>query len=88
MAQRETSERSAKLRYWGRQVLSAQTFDVANAVASGNCAVLEMIWTGTLAIALGTLRPGAVMRARFAQVFEFIEGKIVHLRNYDCFDPW
>lgn len=72
----------------GRKALSAQTFEVVNAVASGNSVVLESIWTATLAVALGTLQPGAVMRARFAQVFEFKDRQIVHLRNYDCFDPW
>jgi ketosteroid isomerase-like protein len=72
----------------GQKLLSAQTFEMLNAVASGNCVVLETIWTGTLAFALGTLLPGAVMRARFAQIFGFKDGQIVHLRNYDCFDPW
>jgi len=72
----------------GRQVLSAQAFEIVNAIASGNSVVLESIWTGTLAVGLGTLQPGATMRARFAQIFEFKDGQIVHLRNYDCFDPW
>ena len=72
----------------GRKVLSSQTFDVVNVVASDHCVVLETVWIGHLAIALGTLSPGAVIRARFAQVFEFRDGKIVHLRNYDCFEPW
>lgn len=71
----------------GRQALSAQTFEVVNAIASGNSVVLETIWTGTLAGAYGTLGAGATMRARFAQVFEFRDGQIVHLRNYDCFEP-
>ena len=31
---------------------------------------------------------GSVMRARFAQFFEFRDGKIVAQRNYDCFYPW
>jgi ketosteroid isomerase-like protein len=72
----------------GQKLLSTQSFEVLNAVASGNCVVPETIWTGTLAFALGALLPGAVMRARFAQIFEFKNGQIVHLRNYDCFDPW
>lgn len=71
----------------GRSVLSAQSFEVVSVVASGNVVALETIWTGTLAIGLGNLRPGDVMRARFAQFFEFRDGLIVNLRNYDCFDP-
>ena len=69
-------------------MLSDQAFEIVNAIASGNSVVLESIWTGTHAVGLGTLQPGATMRARFAQVFEFKDGQIVHLRNYDCFDPW
>ena len=29
-----------------------------------------------------------MLRTRFAQVVELREGKIVALRNYDCFYPW
>jgi hypothetical protein len=49
---------------------------------------IEAIWTGTLAIGLGSLKPGDKMRARFAQFFEFRDGLIVRQRNYDCFEPW
>ena len=72
----------------GRQVIAAQTCEVVNAVATGHCVALEVIWTGTLAVALGSLKPGDRMRARFAQFFEFRDGLIVRQRNYDCFDPW
>ena len=38
-------EASAK----GRKVIKAQTIEIVNAVSSGQCVVLEAIWTGTLA---------------------------------------
>jgi ketosteroid isomerase-like protein len=72
----------------GRQVISGQSFEVVNAVATGNCVAIEAIWTGTLAIGLGSLKPGGKMRAGFAQFFEFRDGLIVRQRNYDCFEPW
>src|SRR5262249_30236808 len=72
----------------GRQVIATQTIEVVNAVSSCQCVVLEAIWTGTLAIGFGTLKPGDRLRARFAQVFEFKHGLIWRQRNYDCFDPW
>jgi ketosteroid isomerase-like protein len=72
----------------GRQVMSAQTYDIVNTVGAGNCVALELIWTGTLAIGFGALKPGDTMRARFAQFFEFKDGLILRQRNYDCFDPW
>jgi hypothetical protein len=50
--------------------------------------VLEAIWTGTLAVGFGTLKPGDQLRARFAQIFEFKDGLIWRQRNYDCFEAW
>jgi ketosteroid isomerase-like protein len=72
----------------GRTLMAVQTCEVVNAVATGNTVALEVIWTGTLAVAAGKLRPGDHMRARFAQFFEFKDGLIWRQRNYDCFDPW
>ena len=39
-------------------MIKAQTIEIVNAVSSGQCVVLEAIWTGTLAVGLGTLKPG------------------------------
>lgn len=72
----------------GRKVMSAQTIEIVNAVGSGECVVLEAIWTGTLAIAMGNLKLGDQIKARFAQVFEFKDCLIWRQRNYDCFYPW
>jgi ketosteroid isomerase-like protein len=49
---------------------------------------LEVQWSGTLAIALGSLPAGGEMRARFAVFLEFRGDRIARQRNYDCFDPW
>ncbi len=43
---------------------------------------------GRLASAVGPFKAGAELRTRFAQVLELRDGKIVALRNYDCFYPW
>lgn len=72
----------------GRGLMSTQSYEVVNAIAAGDSVALEVIWTGTLAVALGDLKPGDQMRARFAQFFEFRSGRIWRQRNYDCFDPW
>lgn len=72
----------------GRHVISSQTYDVTHAFADGAVVVLEASWSGTLAIDIGTLKAGDVMRARFAQVFEFQNGLIVRQRNYDCFEAF
>jgi hypothetical protein len=72
----------------GRKVMRAQTIEIVNAVSSGQCVVLEAIWTGTLVVGFGTLKPGDQLRARFAQVFEFKDALIWRQRSYDCFEAW
>jgi ketosteroid isomerase-like protein len=73
----------------GRKAMASQTFEILNAFASGAFVLVEAAWSGTLAIPIGDKTPaGTVMRARFAQVFEFRDGKIAAQRNYDCFYPW
>jgi ketosteroid isomerase-like protein len=73
----------------GRKVMASQTFRILSETAQGDTVVVEADWSGTLAVPLGEKTPaGTVMRARFAQFFEFRDGKIVAQRNYDCFYPW
>ncbi|MFE0103705.1 nuclear transport factor 2 family protein [Streptomyces sp. NPDC059009] len=71
----------------GRGVISHQRFEVHNAVASGDQVALEVTWTGTLAVGLGGLPAGRVLRAHIAVFLEFRDGRIVSQRNYDCYDP-
>src|SRR6185436_16585011 len=54
----------------GQKVMRAQRYEVLNAVESGATVVLEVRWTGTLAIPLGTIPAGGEMRARFAMFLE------------------
>jgi ketosteroid isomerase-like protein len=72
----------------GRKVMTAQRFDVLNAIASDDQVAVEAIWTGTPAVPLGSIPAGGQMRARFAIFLTYRDGKIVRQHNYDCFDPW
>jgi ketosteroid isomerase-like protein len=72
----------------GGKVMTAQRFEVLNAIASGDQVAVEALWTGTLAVPLGSLPAGGQMRARFAIFLTYRDGKIVRQHNYDCFDPW
>jgi len=72
----------------GRQLLAKQTYEMLNSLVDGNQVAMEVQWTGTLAIPLGTLKAGDVMKARFGVFFELKDGRIWRQRNYDCFDPW
>lgn len=70
----------------GRRALRHQTFEVLNAVAAGGRVALEVRWTGTLAVPLGDLPAGHVLRAHIATFLEFRDGRIVSQRNYDCYE--
>ena len=72
----------------GRKLLSSQSYEVSSCVAEGDSVSIEVLWTGTLALAFGTLSVGSQMRAHSAMFFQFKDGKIVSQRNYDCFEPW
>jgi ketosteroid isomerase-like protein len=72
----------------GRELFTGQTYQITNYVVSGNHVALEVLWTGRLAVPLGALVAGSEMRAHCAMSLEFLDGKIVAQRNYDCFDPW
>jgi ketosteroid isomerase-like protein len=72
----------------GKKVLRGQRYEIVSAIAQGERVAAEAIWTGVLAIPLGTLAEGAEMKAHFAMFFEFQEGKIRLQRNYDCFEAW
>ena len=80
-AMRETSVK-------GRKVMTSQRFEILNAVVDGDTVVLEVQWSGTLAIPFGSIPAGGDMRARFAVFLEFRDGRIARQRNYDCFEPW
>jgi hypothetical protein len=72
----------------GLQVLQKESYEVINSFASGNTVILEVIWRGTLSIALGNIPAGGEMKAYFAQFFEFKDGLIISQRNYDCFESF
>lgn len=72
----------------GSQLMVSQRYDVKNVLECGDTVVLEVDWTGKLALDAGSLSAGDEMRAHFAVFLEFRDGKIVRQRNYDCFEAW
>ncbi len=72
----------------GQALLSEQRFDLLELTVQGDRVVVEAEWHGTVAADLGPFKTGMVLRTRFAQIFQLRRGKIVALRNYDCFYPW
>jgi ketosteroid isomerase-like protein len=78
----ELREASAR----GRQVMSAERYELRSAVAAGDRVAMEVLWTGTAAVPLGSVPAGGEMRAHFAVCLDFDNGKIAAQRNYDCFE--
>jgi ketosteroid isomerase-like protein len=72
----------------GAKVMTSQTFEILKCVEQGDAIALEVKWAGTLAVPVGSLPMGGVMRARFGVFLELRDGKILSQRNYDCFDPF
>jgi len=72
----------------GRKLLSNQSYEIKSFVADGDRISIEVLWTGTLAVAFSSPAVGSQMRAHSAMFFEFKDGMIVSQRNYDCFEPW
>jgi ketosteroid isomerase-like protein len=72
----------------GSKVLSKEEYKVCRLYSVENTVIVEVFWTGTLAIPLGSIPVGGKMTAHFAQFIEFLDGKIIRQRNYDCFDPF
>ncbi|MFJ7044777.1 nuclear transport factor 2 family protein [Streptomyces sp. NPDC101112] len=70
----------------GRSMLADQHFEVINAVVSGAQVALEVTWSGTLAVPVGDLAAGQVLRAHIATFLEFRDGRITAQRNYDCYE--
>ncbi len=80
----------------GQKVLQKEEYEVVKLYCSHNTVIAEAIWTGTLAIPIGSLAVGDKMTAHFAQFFEYEKDeedpdkryKIIRQRNYDCFNPF
>lgn len=72
----------------GQKVMRAQRYDIVSAISSGDSVALEIRWSGTLAVAFGSIPAGGEMHARLAVFIDFREGRIARQRNYDSFEPW
>ena len=66
----------------------SQRYEIRTAIASGHTVALEVEWTATLKVPVGTLPAGGQMRAHFGVFLQFRDGRIAEQRNYDCFEPF
>lgn len=71
----------------GKQLFSAQSYELLSAVATTQWAAIEVLWIGTLAVAIDKLPVGSRLRARVALFFEMRDGRIALVRHYDSYEP-
>jgi ketosteroid isomerase-like protein len=72
----------------GQKVVRDQRYEVLSAAEVGQAAILEVQWSATLSIPVGSIPAGGQMRARLAMFIEFRGEKIARQRNYDCYEPF
>lgn len=72
----------------GKKILKSQDYTIKNAIVQDNTVVLELDWSGVLNVHIGTLNAGQTMKAHFVMFIDFKDGKIIHQRNYNCFEPF
>lgn len=72
----------------GRHMLKQQSYEITSELVQDDRVAIEAIWTGTLAMTIGSLGADTKMTAHFAMFFAMDGGKIRVQRNYDCFLPW
>ena len=68
----------------GKKVLLAEKYEIIRSFSFQNTVIVEVVWTGTLAVPFGNIPVGGEMKAWFAQFYELKDGKIFRMRNYDC----
>ena len=72
----------------GQRVVGGQRFTVRHALSEGDSVAMEVDWSGTLKVPMGTLPEGTTLRAAFGMFLTFREGRIISQRNYDCYEPF
>jgi ketosteroid isomerase-like protein len=70
----------------GKKVMASQSYEIKNALASGDQVALEVEFLGTLLVPFQHIPAGGQMRAHVAIFLSFKNGKITSQRNYDCYD--
>lgn len=75
---RAASERGARL-------MASERYDIRQMTIEGDRAAVQLVWSGTLAVAAGPLPAGHVMRAEICSIIELKDGKVWRQEQYDCF---
>jgi ketosteroid isomerase-like protein len=72
----------------GRKMLASQHFSIQHIFKPAPSLIVEVKWTGKMAMDAGQLKKGQELTAYICYIFEFKEGKIFRHRNYDCYEAF
>lgn len=71
-----------------KKIIARQQFFIRNAFVINKTVIMEIDWSGKLAVALGHLKAGELLNAHFAMFLDYVNDKIVGVRCYDCFEAF
>ncbi len=69
----------------GRKLMASQRYEIRHMIVEGDRAAVQMVWSGTLAVATGPLPAGHVMQAQLCSIIELKDGKVWRQEQYDCY---
>lgn len=72
----------------GAGLLSAQRYEVRDALEVGDLAVLRIRWRGVVASDMGPFRAGQEPVAHIARFVRTRGGRIASIETYDCCEPF
>jgi ketosteroid isomerase-like protein len=72
----------------GKELLSAQDFDVHEAFSAGDRVAVRATWRGTLGKNMGALPAGRELVAHVAALLTVRDGLIRRHETFDCYDPF
>jgi len=72
----------------GAGLLAQQRYQLVDAVAHDDLAILRLLWTGTVAHDVGPFRAGQQLTAHIAQFVTTRDGRISKIETYDCYEPF
>jgi ketosteroid isomerase-like protein len=72
----------------GRKVVRDQRYVVGLAIVEGDRVALQVDWTATLLLPLGSTPAGGRLHAVIGMFLRIQDGRIIEQQNYDCYDPF
>jgi ketosteroid isomerase-like protein len=72
----------------GKALLSAQTFDIHDLIASGDRVVVRATWRGTVGIDTERLPVGTELVAHVSAWLTVADGLVRRHETYDCYEPF